>query len=296
MNSYNSKNSKERYSHLGTKVEPIIRLQNITYFYPNTDKPALDRVNLKINQGEYVILTGPSGGGKSTLCRLINGLIPHFYGGRLEGKVIVDGIDVKNSSVSELSKHVGMVFQNPQNQIVNLIVEEEIAFGLENMMYPEDLIEERIKWVLEILGIQHLRYRTTNSLSGGELQKVALASVLALKPKILVLDEPTSNMDPYSAREFLRTLYKVWKNEQITILMVEHRLSEAIQYANRIILLDKKIIAEGPPKDIIASNTLEEMGIESPPVSKLAKKIGVNPIPINIEEATEVLGKWIMKH
>ncbi|RLE77290.1 MAG: ABC transporter ATP-binding protein [Thermoprotei archaeon] len=273
--------------------KPIIKLENLTYFYPNSKTPAIENINLAIYEREFVTITGPSGGGKSTLCRIFNGIIPHFYGGKLEGRAIVNGIDVKSSSVSELSRVVGLVFQNPVNQIVNLTVEEEIAFGLENLMFPSHVIEERISWVLEILNIKHLRNRLTYTLSGGELQKVALASILALKPKVLVLDEVTANMDPYSAREFLKLLRDIWHEIEITIILVEHRLSEVLQYANRLILLNKIIIADGLPREILKSDLLEKMGIEVPPVTLFSKKLGVKPLPLNVKEAIRVFREWL---
>ncbi len=272
--------------------KPIIELKNLTYFYPNSKTPALKDITLTIYEREYVVITGPSGGGKSTLCRILNGIIPHFYGGRLEGKALINGIDVRSSSVSELSRIVGLVFQNPANQIVNLTVEEEIAFGLENLMYPPELIEERISWVLEMLNIEYLRNRATHTLSSGELQKVALASILALKPKILVLDETTANMDPYSVKEFLRLLRKIWYETEITVILIEHRLSEVLQHANRLILLNKTIIADGLPREILKSDLLEKTGIEVPPVTLFSKKIGIRPIPLSVEEAIEVFKRW----
>jgi len=274
--------------------DPIIKLENLTYFYPNTETPAIENVNLTIYKGEFIVIAGPSGGGKSTLCRVLNGIIPHFYGGELKGKAFVNGVDVKNSTISELSRYVGLVFQNPVNQIVNLTVEEEIAFGLENMMFQPEVIEERISWVLEVLNIEHLRNRPTYALSGGELQKVALASILALKPEILVLDETTANMDPYSAREFLELLKKIWNETGVTVILVEHRLSEALQHANRLILFNRTVVADGIPREILKSDLLEDMGIEVPPVARLSKKIGVDNLPLNVEEAVEVLKEWLI--
>jgi len=271
----------------------IIVLEDLTYFYPGSDTPALENVNLRVCEGEFVVVAGPSGGGKSTLCRVLNGLIPHFYGGRLRGRALVDGIDVSTAPVRELSKRVGMVFQNPVNQIVNVTVEEEIAFGLENMMYPPEVIGERMEWALKVLGIEHLRKRPTYALSGGELQKVALASVLALRPKILALDEVTANMDPYSARELLRLLGKIKAETGTTIVLVEHRLSEAMQYADRLVLLNRTVVAEGRPRDLLREGVAELLGIEEPPVARLFRRLGINSLPLSVEEAAGVLRECI---
>ena len=271
----------------------IIVLEDLTYFYPGSDTPALENVNLRVCEGEFVVVAGPSGGGKSTLCRVLNGLIPHFYGGRLRGRALVDGIDVSTAPVRELSKRVGMVFQNPVNQIVNVTVEEEIAFGLENMMYPPEVIGERMEWALKVLGIEHLRKRPTYALSGGELQKVALASVLALRPKILALDEVTANMDPYSTRELLRLLRKLKAETGTTIVLVEHRLSEAMQYADRLVLLNRTVVAEGRPRDLLREGVAELLGIEEPPVARLFRRLGINSLPLSVEEAAGVLRECI---
>jgi len=271
----------------------VIVLENLTYFYPGSDTPALENVNLRVCEGEFVLVAGPSGGGKSTLCRVLNGLIPHFYGGRLRGRVLVDGINVSTAPVRELSKRVGMVFQNPVNQIVNVTVEEEIAFGLENMMYPPEVIGERIEWALKVLGIEHLRRRPTHALSGGELQKVALASVLALRPKILVLDEVTANMDPYSTRELLRLLRKLKAETGTTIVLVEHRLSEAMQYADRLVLLNRTVVAEGRPRDLLKEDVAELLGVEEPPITRLFRRLGIDSLPLSVEEAVEVIKECV---
>ncbi len=273
--------------------KPIVVLENLTYFYPGAEEPAITDINLEIREGEYVVLAGPSGGGKSTLCRVLNGLIPHFYGGRLEGRAVVCGLDVKTTPISELARHVGLVFQNPANQVVNLTVEEELVFGLENLALPPEVMEERVSWVLKALGIEHLRDRLTYALSGGELQKVALASVLVMKPEILVLDEVTANMDPYSARRFLELLNDVRRNYQVTVILVEHRLTEALEFADKLVLLDRTIVAQGTPRELLREGILEDLGVEEPPVARLSKMLGVNEVPLSVEECAHVLGRWL---
>ncbi len=276
--------------------EYIITLRNVTYYYPNTENPAIKNINLKVKEGEFIVIAGPSGGGKSTLCRILLGLIPHYYGGRLYGEVIVNGLNVVESSIKELVGTVGVVFQIPENQMVNLIVEEEVAFGPENLLFPSKVINERIEWALRSLKINHLRHRLTYTLSGGEAQKVALASVLALKPKILILDEPLANLDPYSAREFLSLLSSFWKENNITIILIEHRLTEAIKYAQRLVLLNKTIIADGDPRELLAKGILEDQGIEVPPLSRLAKQLKVKTIPLHIHEAAELYNGLIKSY
>ncbi len=270
-------------------MKEAVVFEHVSYNYPGSTQLAVENVSFTIREGEFVLLTGPSGGGKSTLCRMINGLIPHFYGGRMQGRVLVYGMDTRETSVPELAKTVGFVFQNPENQIVGITVEEEVAFGLENMMVPMDEIKRRVDWALSLLGISHLRRRTTDSLSGGELQKVALASVLAMRPRILVLDEPTANLDPQSSRVFLETIWRLWREERKTIILVEHRLSEVLPMVSRVIVVDRKVIADGKPRELIEEGVLENVGVEEPPVSRLARKCGIKPAPLTVDEAAEVM-------
>jgi len=268
--------------------EYSVVLENVTYYYPNSSEPAIKNVNLRVKKGEFIVIAGPSGGGKSTLCKIMFGLIPHYYGGKLHGKVIVEGIDVVKAGTRSLVGKVGILFQIPENQLVNLLVEEEIAFGLENILLPPNVINERITWVLNALKISHLRRRLTYTLSGGEAQKVALASILAFKPQVLVLDEPLANLDPLSAREFIETLYRLWKENNITVILVEHRLSEVLKYVQRIIVLDKTIVAEGAPEELVEAGVLEKHGVEILPSFKPFEHLNVDTAPLNTSEAVKV--------
>jgi len=180
----------------------LIKIENFTFYYGDAKRPALNGVNLEVEDGEFVLVTGPSGGGKSSLCRCLNGLIPHFYGGKVNGRIEVAGLDTLKHSTKELATKVGMIFQDPENQLVTMDVEREIAFGLENLAFSQDLIARRLEESLDTLDISGLRHRQVHELSGGEKQKVAIASVLALHPEILVLDEPTSELDPKSAEDW----------------------------------------------------------------------------------------------
>ncbi len=268
--------------------EYSVVLENVTYYYPNSSEPAIKNVNLRVKKGEFIVIAGPSGGGKSTLCKIMFGLIPHYYGGKLHGKVIVEGIDVVKAGTRSLVGKVGILFQIPENQLVNLLVEEEIAFGLENILLPPNVINERITWVLNALKISYLRRRLTYTLSGGEAQKVALASILAFKPRVLVLDEPLANLDPLSAREFIETLYRLWKENNITVILVEHRLSEVLKYVQRIIVLDKTIVAEGAPEELVEAGVLEKHGVEILPSFKPFEHLNVDTAPLNTSEAVKV--------
>jgi energy-coupling factor transporter ATP-binding protein EcfA2 len=167
----------------------VIETKDVTYTYPGATKPSIEKVSIKINKGDFVILSGPSGCGKTTLCRCFNGLIPHFYNGKLEGTIRVVGLNVVDHKIHELARHVGLVFQNPENQLFALSVEKDVAFGLENFAMPRDEMRKRVDWALQTAGISELGGRPPHELSGGQQQRVAIASVLAMQPEILVLDE-----------------------------------------------------------------------------------------------------------
>lgn len=264
-----------------------VELRNVTYYYPNESSPALENVSLRVDYGEFIVIAGPSGGGKSTLCKILLGLIPHLYGGRLIGEAYIDGVNVVREGVKSIVGRVGAVLQVPENQIVNIIVEEEIAFGLENILYEPEVIVKRINEVIEELGISHLRNRATYTLSGGEVQRVALASALAYKPRILILDEPLAHLDPLGVRELLSILYRLYSRDGVTIIVVEHRLTELAKYATRLVILDKAILFDGEPKRALEYSL--KLGMDVPPVVRLFKDIGVSNPPLHLEDAVKEL-------
>jgi len=281
----------------------LIKIENLTFFYSDAEKPALKDVNLEIEDGEFVLITGPSGGGKSSLCRCFNGLIPHFYGGKLAGRVEVQGLDTKNCSPRELATRVGMIFQDPESQLVTMDAEREIAFGLENLGFSRTLITKRIEESLDTLSISHLRHRTLHDLSGGEKQKVAIASVLALHPEILVLDEPTSELDPNSAEEVLSMLERLNDELGITVILVEHRLDRVVQHIDRLVVLHRgRVVADGRAGDVFIQNyeELTEIGTGIPPIIKLAHElrktgINMNGIPLTVKEGRISLRNALQK-
>lgn len=270
-------------------VDVIIDVDKLTYFYPKTKTPALINVNLKVNEGEFVVIAGPSGGGKSTLCKILTGLIPHSYGGEIQGSVYIDGINIIEKGPRSIIGLIGAVFQVPENQIVNLIVEEELAFALENLNVDPNVIRERINYVVKRLEIEHLRRRNTMELSGGEAQKVLIASALVLKPKILIFDEPLAHLDPYSSISLLRLLYELNKKEKITIIVFEHRLSDIVKYADKLVILNKNVIMSGKPREVIHKLiTSNYSNIEIPMVSELSYRLGINEIALDVEEFIQI--------
>ena len=275
----------------------MISITDLTFYYSGIAQPALKDINLEIKEGEFVLITGPSGGGKSSLCRCCNGLIPHFYGGKIAGRVEIGGIDMLQHSTKEIATKVGMVFQDPENQLVATDVEREIAFGLENLAFPKEVIAKRIEESLDTIGISALRYRQLHELSGGEKQKVAIASVLALHPSILILDEPTSELDPKGAEEVLSVLLRLNDELGITVLLVEHRMDRVVQYVDRLIVLERGMIAvDGDVRKIMHSGyeNLSRMGVGIPPIIRLVqgikdRGIDIEGMPLTVKEARVML-------
>lgn len=243
----------------------MIRIENVFYKYPTRDLWALQNVNLHIKKGEFVLLAGTTGCGKSTLLKCLNGIIPNETTGVLQGNIFINGFNTKEHPIRFLAQKVGLVFQNPDDQIFSTRVLDEVAFGLENLCYKESEILERSKWALEKVGMIDYISGSTNALSGGQKQRVALASVLALKPEILVLDEPISQLDPKGAKEVLEVIKKL-SDEGMTIILVEHRLHEVISWADRIIIMNEgKIELDCTTKEVTKHFELfERLGLRIP--------------------------------
>ncbi len=274
---------------------PIIEGKNLTYTYPGGTQPAIKNVSLTIEKGDFVILTGPSGCGKTTLCRCFNGLIPHFYAGKLEGQLTVTKLSVIEHQIFEMACHVGLVFQNPENQLFALSAEKDVAFGLENLGLPRDEIRKRVDWALQMTGIEELRERAPHELSGGQQQRVAIACVLAMQPEVMVLDEPTSFLDPLGAQKIFEVISELNKKLGITVILVEHRLDLASKYANHVVIMDKKtIVLDGKPREIFDSESARLIGVGIPKATRLWQMLKKNGIllgraPVNSEEAIQLL-------
>ena len=280
----------------------IIEVRDLHYTYPNAKSPALKGVDLTVNKGEFILLTGPSGCGKTTFCRTLNGLIPHFYNGELEGEVTVNNLNIRDNPTYKLSQHVGLVFQNPDNQIFSLTVEKDVAFGLENQGVPKQEMVESIDWALKMTGIEHLRERATHELSGGQKQRLAIASILAMKPKILVLDEPTSFLDPLGAEHAFRVLDTLNQEYDITIILIEHRVDLAVRYADRAIIFNDGVVANsGSPEDVFSQEETRLMGVAVPKTIVFYQKLKQRGIrlespPLSPEMLVNQLEPYIYKH
>lgn len=273
-----------------------IVVENLKYKYPTTDFLALDGITFSANAGEFIGIIGKNGSGKSTLCQAIAGLVPNFYKGSYGGKVMVDDLEVKNVEISELCEKVGTVFQNPFNQVTGSksTVYEEIAFGLENLGIPKDEMIRRIDEAMELLDITKYKDRNPFDLSGGQMQRMAIAGIIAMEPEVIVLDEPTSQLDPQGREEVYQAVQKLSKNG-ITIFLVEHNMEKIASYSDRILIIDDgKQIAYNTPQKIFSRDDLDEYGIEAPAFTKVCRELGKkNPItgcyPVTLEEANDLL-------
>ena len=269
----------------------MITFHHVSYTYPHRTEPALADVSLMIQPGEFVLVSGESGSGKSTLLRAINGLVPHFTGGRITGQVVVNGLDTVKVGPQRLSRHVGFVWQNPEAQAVLDRVEPEIAFGMENAAIPRPEMLTRMAEVLAWLELTPLRDRPLKTLSGGERQRVAIASALALRPHILVLDEPTSQLDPTSAQEVLDALTRLRGQLGLTVILAEHRLERVLGQVDRLLVLDRgRVTQDGSPQDVLPHLA------HVPPVVVLGQKLGWQPLPLTVAEAKGRVATLTLAH
>ncbi|MBE7433905.1 MAG: ABC transporter ATP-binding protein [Anaerolineales bacterium] len=273
----------------------FVNLQNLTYKYPLTKEPALQNIDMQVREGEFVAVIGPNGAGKSTLCYALAGFVPHFFKGEISGEIEVDGKKSSESTLDEWVLNVGLAFQNPFNQIsgAKYTVFEELAFGLENIGVPRDEMKARVEDAMSLTGISDLADRSPYSLSGGQQQRVALTSILVMRPRLLVLDEPTSQMDPIGTREVFGVVRRM-AEEGMTVVMVEHKMEWIAHFADRVIALKEgRIFLEGTPGDVLTSDVLIENGFgvsRYTSAAREAKKQGLwkkEKLPVTLDEAEE---------
>ena len=252
----------------------ILEIDDLSFRYPDAPRKAVDSFDLEIAESEIVILAGPSGCGKSTLLRTINGLIPHMYAGDYSGDVRVAGSSVKTSSMRELAQTVGFLFQNPENQIFMFSVERDVAFGLENLGVPRPEIRARVDEAMALLGVSDLAQRAPHELSDGQKQRVALAGVLAMKPRLVILDEPTSLLDPKTAMELVDIVVRLRKDLGTTFVVVEHRLDLLVGVADRIVVMNAGTKAmDGKPRDVLFSEAADAYGVAVPAVTQVQRML-----------------------
>lgn len=272
----------------------MIHAEQISFRYAGRRKPALSGLSFSVRSGESVLVLGPSGSGKSTLTLCLDGLIPHVIEGELSGTVVVDGLATHEHPVHELARRVGLVFQDPEAQFCTLMVEDEVAFGLENILTSPDLIEAKIDEALGVVGLAGFRGRRLDSLSGGEKQRVALASVLAMGPEILVLDEPSANLDPAGTRGLFAFLRRLAREREHSIVIIEHKLDEISEWVDSVLVLDQSggALFRGSPRDAFfaAAGSLDDAGVWQPRISALVHALRtagweVAGEPLTVEEA-----------
>lgn len=258
----------------------MIRLEQVSVTYPGAAEPTIRAVDLAVDEGEMVLVVGPTGTGKSTLLGTIDGLVPHFTGGHLAGRVTVDGRDTRTHPPRELADVVGVVPQDPVAGFVTDTVEEELAYVMEQLAVPPATMRKRVEETLDLLGIADLRHRSLRTLSGGQQQRVAIGSVLTAHPRVLVLDEPTSALDPTAAEDVLAAVARLVHDLGTTVVLAEHRLERALHHADRVVHLEPDgTVTDGPPAVVMARSRV------APPVVRLGRALGWSPLPLTVRDA-----------
>ncbi|MBQ9041539.1 MAG: ABC transporter ATP-binding protein [Eggerthellaceae bacterium] len=278
----------------------MIEIRNFTFTYRESAEPVVQDINLTIPDGAFVGITGSAGSGKSTLTYAMNGIIPHCYPGDFYGTVLVEGLDTCEASLTDISQVVGSVCQDIDSQIVTSIVEDEMLYGLENFGVPHSEIDARVDEALTDMGIADLRDRVIASLSGGQKQKVAIASILALKPKVLMLDEPTAELDPASSLQVFQLLERYAREHGTTVVVVEQKIALLSQFADMLVIVDDGRIrfADSPANVLAHSDELLEIGVNCPRSTTLMNRLAVDglyagPVCRNVEEACVALAEVI---
>lgn len=279
-----------------------VEVKNLTYQYPTDEKKILKNVSFKVKKGEFCSIVGANGSGKTTLCNAIRGFVPKFYKGTMEGQVLINGRDIAEEEIGDLATEIGFVFQNPFTQISGVAdtVYDELAYGLENLGVDPEEIHQRVEKILKVTKTEEFRDRNPYQLSGGQQQRVALAAILVMEQDILVIDEPTSQLDPQSTNDVF-DIIQVMKEMGKTIILVEHKMEEVAKYSDHIIVMDEgKIVLEGTPKEVFTSAECEKYRLRLPECTAIGKyliKEGVclPEIPITVEDAVEKIKTYMNK-
>ena len=269
----------------------MIRFEDVSVTYDGANAPVLSHVDLHVPEGELVLVVGRTGTGKSTLLRCVNGLVPHFTGGTLSGRVTVAGRDTRLHPPRELADVVGVVPQDPLSGFVTDVVEDELAYGMESIGLAPDVMRRRVEETLDLLGLADLRHRALRTLSGGQRQRVAIGAVLTSHPRVLVLDEPTSALDPTAAEEVLAALQRLVHDLGVTVLLAEHRLERVVQYADRV------VVVPGAGEPLIVGSPAEVMATApvAPPVVELGRLAGWSPLPLSVRDARRAAGPLLSR-
>jgi energy-coupling factor transporter ATP-binding protein EcfA2 len=280
---------------------PALRMRDVRFRHDGSSSWALDGVSVDVEEGEFVAVLGPNGAGKSTFCLLCNGLAPHAVGGVVEGSVEVFGLDVSKRSVPEISASVGMVFQEPESQLFCMSVEEEVAFGPENLGVPRAEIADRVEWALEQVGLKGFNERPPASLSGGQKQRAAIAAAISMRPRMLVLDEPAYALDPVGRVELYSLLRRLVEKHGVTVIVAEREAEDVAPVCDRMILLRKgRIVKDGPPRELLREpDLLVGAGVSPPQLSELAARLrervrGADLSFFTLEEAEREISEKVL--
>lgn len=275
----------------------MINLTDVSYAYPQAKAPALRNISLNVPKGQFLAVVGGNRAGKSTLSYVLSGFIPHHFKGVYRGQIEVVGMNLPKSSLGQIAGQIGLVFSNPFNQIsgARFTVEEEVAFGLENLGLPRSEMRQRVEHSLATTGLSSLAKRSPYALSGGQQQRLALASMLVMQPRLLVLDEPTSQLDPVGKKEVFSVLDELAKDGEMTVVIIEHELEWIGNFADRVIVMHKgRIVNDGDPQDVLADEALIEMGVGNTSYTTVARQArekglvdSVGPLPVTLNQAVE---------
>ncbi len=285
---------------------PLVSIHNLSVTYDETDSAVLNNINLEIGKGELILLCGPTGCGKSTLAQVLNGLIPYSSPATITGEIEVCGQDPRIVTTPQMSRDVGLVFQDPEGQLCTLFLEDEIAFGPENLQVARDELEKRVNSLLDLISLKRFKYELVFELSGGQKQKVNIASVLSMQPKLLVFDMPTANLDPIGSMEVFQVIRNLVSNESATCIVIENRLDDLVFLADRIIVMTQKgsIAYDGTPRDVFkyGREIMDSLGVELPQVVEIAVRLhdagltnNDETIPLTTDQAAQWMGALIEK-
>lgn len=263
----------------------MVSVKNLSFKYDLTNEVILKDLNFEIKKGEFVGLLGRNGSGKTTLCSILRGLMPEYISGKMKGNILIDGKNIKEYEVGTLVKKVGFVFQNPFIQIsgIKKTVYEEIAFGLENLGISREEMIRRVDEIIKDLGLEDIKDKNPNNLSGGQSQKVALASVLVMDPDLLIVDEPTSQLDPIGTESVFEIL-KILRDKKKTVILVEHKIDLMAQYADRVMILDEgSIVLNGKTKEVLSNSDITKYGLVMPQASVISNLLGLKEHHVTLE-------------
>lgn len=280
----------------------IIEVKDLSYSYPRRENQVLKNLNFSVEEGEFIAIMGRNGAGKSTLCQALNGVIPHLHGGTMWGDIIVDGLNTQDSMVSELAQRIGIVLEDPEAQLFTTRVDDEMAFGIENLCMPREEIMERIEWATKVVRLEGYWDKEPTALSGGQKQRCAIAATLAMTPKIMVLDEPTSQLDPIGTDEVFGVINSLKEEHGMTVLITTHKSEHIAKHADKVMVLDDGCIKAFDTPQVIFRDTqlMADAAISPPQVSLLATylnrggmKIPTAEFPILVEDAEAKIREMI---